>query len=144
MTDATIVITFFLAYKLIKKNISNDPTKGSWSHLEIAILLGHIAFILGQYFLLASDGSLILTKSEILVQVLAALIASDIQDIFVTKRPSYFYSAVLLEYILWSSLGLTAVLSGKFIIGATLFVACISRIAEIINHYSWSQNQKNE
>jgi len=139
MIDATIVVTFFLSYKVLKKYAVGGidrPTEKAWSHLQIAIMFGHFAFILGQHFLLSTDASLILSKGTVLVLVLGALLISDLQDVVKSKMPIYLYGAILIEYMLWAALGLIALMSGRFSDGVLFFVACVSRLAEILQQYN--------
>lgn len=145
MIDATIVVTFFLSYKVLKKYMVggiDSVTQDTWSHLQLAILFGHIAFIFGQHFLLASDEALILSKETVLVLVFGALLISDVQDFVKNKIPLYLYGAILIEYILWAALGLVALMSGRFGLGILFFVACVSRLAEIMQQYNNVTEQK--
>lgn len=140
MVDATWVVTFFLTYKACKKygvdGIDRPSSNNTWSHFQVAIVVGHALFILGQYFLLSAGANLVLETSSVLILVLLAILISDVQDIVYRKRPIWLYGCVLLEYILWSSLALVAFLSGRFGEGALLFVASLSRIADLFHLYN--------
>jgi hypothetical protein len=145
MVEASLVVTFLLTYRVLKKyGVSgmDRPVGKSWSHLDIFIVVGHFLYILGQYFLLASGPSLILGEGILLSFVLAALLVSDIQDVIYRKQPLWLYSFVLLEYILWSVLGLVAFLSGRFGEGTLFFVACLSRVADVLHLYNLTLLQK--
>ena len=79
---------------------------------------------------------MILSKGTVLVLVLRALLISDLQDVVKSKMPIYLYGAILIEYMHWAALGLIALMSGRFSDGVLFFVACVSRLAEILQQYN--------
>lgn len=145
MVDATIILTFFLTYKAFKKygvNGMDRPVNNTWSHMEMFIFIGHIMFILGQHFLLTKNAPLILSTDLVLVLSLSSLIFSDIQDVIFRKKPLWLYSAIMAEYLLWSIIGLVAFMSAQFGEGTLLFIACLSRLADLKNLFDLTVNEK--
>lgn len=135
MVDATLVLTFFLAYKAFKKYTLRGlerPQLEKWTHLQVFVALGHICFVLGQHFLLTANQNLILGKDTVFGLVLACLVVSDIQDALYRKKPLWLYPAILLEYTLWSTVGLVAFLSARNGEGILLFVGSLSRIVDLL------------
>ena len=145
MASVSDIITFFLAYKILKKYAVSGmdrPKENSWTHLQIAVLIGNIAFILGQYFLLTTTSSLILSETALLTLIMGALLISDIQDILYRKKPIWLYGAIFIEYIIWSIIGLVAFLSGQFVEGSLFLFACFSRIADLLHLFNVTVAEK--
>lgn len=128
--------TVLLAYKAIKKYSAEDLDRPSGAinqktHLHAFVVLGHGLFILGQAFLSTEAGNLILPPDWFLILVLLALVVSDSQDVIFRKRPAWLYAVISTEFVLWSSLTLVALMSAQFGIGTLLFVASLSRVADL-------------
>jgi len=135
MVDATVILTFFLGYKTVKKYALRGlerPKLEAWTHLQVFVALGHVCFVLGQHFLLTAHQELILSKDVVFCLVAACLVVSDIQDALYRKRPLWLYPTILFEYTLWSTIGLIAFLSARNGEGILLFIGCFSRIADLL------------
>ena len=142
-----MVVTFLLVYKAVKKygvGGMDRPVGKNWTHLQIFIVLGQLLYILAQYFLLTAGVPLLLSDGLLLMFVLFGLLVSDIQDILYRKRPLWMYGAVLIEYILWSVLGLVAFLSGRFGEGTLFLFACLSRVADLLHLYNLTVHEKQQ
>jgi len=145
MIDTALTLTLLLSYKTAKKYAVSGmerptPKSGDSIHLRIFIIVGHICFILGQYFLLEAD-VLVVDEDWAIILVFLSLILSDIQDVLFRKRPDWLFTAIFLEYTFWSSLGIISFLSAQFGEGALFLVASLSRLADIMFLYSSNQGK---
>ena len=138
MTPETI-LTVINAYKATKRVVvsgsDRPPTTDANLHISILIALGHAMFILGLYFLLSSGAPLILAGDLVFALALTATLVNDVQDVVYRKRPLYLYLVIVAEFILWATLTLVALMSARFGEGVFLFLAAVSRIADLFLYY---------
>ena len=138
MTPQTI-LTIINAYKAVKKvtfsGSDRPPSSTANLHISIVIAFGHGLFILGLYFLLTINAPLILPSDLLFVLAVTATIVNDIQDVVFRRKPLYLYLVIVAEFILWATLTITALMSARFGEGCLLFLATVSRIADLFLFY---------
>ena len=134
-----LILTVIGAYKETKKIIYNGsdrpPATVANLHLVIVIAMGHFLYIIGQYFLLSSDGPFIVSLDVLFVIALLSTIVNDVQDLVYKKKPLLLYLVIVAEFILWATLTLVALMSARLGEGILLFMSCISRIADLFLYY---------
>lgn len=138
MTPETI-LTILAAYKATKSVLysgsDRPPSSTANLHLVIIIAIGHFLFIIGQYFLLSSGAAFIVSLDVLFALAIIATIVNDIQDYVYKKKPLVLYLVIVAEFMLWASLTLIALMSARLGEGVLLFLACISRIADLFLYY---------
>ena len=138
MTPETI-LTIVNAYKATKSVLysgsDRPPSSTANLHLVFIIAMGHFLFIIGLYFLLSSGAPLIVSSDLLFALAIAATLVNDIQDLVYKKRPLLLYLVIVAEFVLWATLTLIALMSARLGEGVLLFMACISRIADLFLYY---------
>jgi len=145
MLNSAYILTILLSYATLKKYGAEGieaSRNTEWTHLHLFIAFGYVLFILGQNFLLLSDAPLILNVDYVIFFILVSHFMSDIQPIVAKKRPLWLYSFILLEYILWSTIGLIAFLSARNGEGTLFLLACFSRLADLFLVYTVNAKKK--
>lgn len=147
MTPETI-LTVINAYKATKRVIYNGSDRPPFTtanlHLTILIAMGHFLFIIGLYFLLSADSIYIISLDALFVLALTATIVNDIQDLVFKKKPLWLYLVIVAEFILWATLTIIALMSARLGEGVLLFLAAVSRIADLFLYYVATIDSKRE
>jgi hypothetical protein len=149
MTPETI-LTVINAYKATKRVIYNGSDRPPFTtanlHLTILIAMGHFLFIIGLYFLLSAgaESIYIISLDALFVLALTATIVNDIQDLVFKKKPLFLYLVIVAEFILWATLTIIALMSARLGEGVLLFLAAVSRIADLFLYYVATIESKRE
>ena len=140
MIGAAIVLVSLNSYKAVKRHLAVfDRPKVKQStdklYLRIFVVVGHLLFLLGQYFLLTAPTSLIVSNDYLIALSLLAFILGDIQDVVFQYHPNWLYYFDLGEFLVWANFTLVSLMSARWGEGALLFIASFSRLGDIFLLY---------